>query len=114
MKDANNFQQGRSGNGIREYLGISAEFVDFIRALFYAISVKKGLDEKRCDDDAGPTKKPKIPTVKVLGNEFQLKLRDGFRNENRIAVFKMAVNRRRVTMITGVDCHLEWVSLYSE
>ena len=114
LEDANNPQQVGSGNGIREYLDNSAEFVDFIRALFHAISVKKGWDEKRCDDDAGPTEIPKVPTVKVLGNEFQLKLRDGFRNENRIAVFKMAVNRRRVTMITGMERVLEWVSLHSE
>ena len=108
LEDTNNPQQVRSGNGIREYLDNSAEFVDFIRALFYAFLVKKGWD-----DDAGPTEIPKVPTVKVLGNEFQLKLRDGFRNENRVAVFKMAVNRRRVTMMTGVERYLEWVSLHS-
>ena len=108
LEDTKSPQQVGSGNGIREYLDNSAEFVDFIRALFHAISVKKGWD-----DDAGPTEIPKIPTVKVLGNEFQLKLRDGFRNENRVAVFKMAVNRRRVTMMTGVKRYLEWVSLHS-
>ena len=108
-EDTKNAQQVEGGNGIREYLDNSAEFVDFIRALFYAYLIKK-----ECHDDADPTEIPKIPTVKVLGNEFQLKLRDGFRNENRIAVFKMAVNRRRVTMIAGIERVLEWVSLHSE
>ena len=92
-----------------EYLDNSAEFIDFIRALFHAFSVGK-----RRYDDTDPIDIPKVPTVKVLGNEFQLKLRDSFRNENRIAVFKMAVNRRRVTMIEGTGRVLEWVSLHSE
>ena len=98
-----------SGNSFREYQDNSAEFIDFIRALFHAYSVEKG-----CYDDAGPTENPKVPTVKALGKEFHLKLRDGFRNENRIAVFKMAVNRRRATMITGLDRILEWVCAISE
>ena len=105
LNDTNNPRQLDSGNGYREYLDNSAVFIDFIRALFHAFSIKK---EWYADAD------PKIPTVKVLGNEFQLKLRDGFRNENRIAAFKMAVNRRRVTMINGLDRSLEWVSLHSE
>ena len=105
LDDTNNFRQLDSGNSFREYLDNSAVFIDFIRALFHAFCIKK---EWHADAD------PKIPTVKVLGNEFQLKLRDGFRNENRIAAFKMAVNRRRVTMMTGLDRILEWVSLHSE
>ena len=107
--DTKNARQLDSGNGFREYLDNSTEFVDFIRALFHAYSTKKGWD-----DDADPTENLKVPTVKVLGNEFQLKLRDGFRNENRMAVFKMAVNRRRVTMMTGLERILEWVSLHNE
>ena len=83
--------------------------MDFIRALFDAYSIRNGRY-----DDADSTENPKIPTVKVLGKEFQLKLRDGFRNENRIAVFKMAVNRRRVTMTKGIQRILEWVPLHSE
>ena len=109
LGDTKNVQQLDSGNGLREYLDNSAEFIDFIRALFHAYSIRKGRY-----DDADSTEKPKIPTVKSLGNEFQLKLRDGFRNENRVAVFKMAVNRRRVTMINGIQRVLEWVSLHSE
>ena len=107
LNDANNRRQLDSSNGFREYLDNSAVFIDFVRALFHAFSIKK-----EWYADAGDN--PKIPTVKVLGNEFQLKLRDGFRNENRIAAFKMAVNRRRVTMMTGLDRVLEWVSLHSE
>ena len=114
LEDIKNARQlvsgnGLSGNGFREYLDNSAEFMDFIRALFHAYSIRKGRN-----DDADSTEKPKIPTVKTLGNEFQLKLRDGFRNENRVAVFKMAVNRRRVTMINGIQRVLEWVSLHNE
>ena len=108
-QDVKNPRKVDGANSCIEYVDNSAEFIDFIRALFHAYSV-----EKRRHDDAGPTEKPEIPTVKVLGNEFQLKLRDGFRNENRIAVFKMAVNRRRVTMTTGAQRVLEWVSLHSE
>ena len=109
LEDTNNPRQVEGPNSYREYLDNSTEFADFIRALFHAYSIRKGRN-----DDAGPTEKPKIPTFKVLGNEFQLKLRDGFRNEQRIATFKMAVNRRRVTMITGIERVLEWVSLHSE
>ena len=109
LDDTKNPRQVKGANSYREYLDNSAEFVDFIRALFHAYPIRKG-----CYDDADSTEKPKIPTVKVLGNEFQLKLRDGFRNENRIAVFKMAVNRRRVTMTKGIERVLEWVSLHSE
>ena len=109
LEDTNNLRQLDGGNARREYLDNSAEFIDFIRALFHAFSVGK-----RRYDAADPIDIPKVPIVKVLGNEFQLKLRDGFRNENRIAVFKMAVNRRRVTMIDGLEHILEWVSLHSE
>ena len=109
LEDTNNPRQVDGGLAMREYLDNSAEFIDFIRALFHAISVGN-----RRYDDADPIDIPKVPTVKVLGNEFQLKLRDGFRNENRIAVFKTAVNRRRVTMIDGIERILEWVSLDSE
>ena len=107
LNDTSNLRQVGSGNGYREYLHNSAVFIDFIRALFHAFAIKKEWYANAGDN-------PKIPTVKVLGNEFQLKLRDGFRNENRIAAFKMAVNRRRVTMITGLDRILEWVPLHSE
>ena len=109
FEDTKNVRQLDSGNGFREYVDNSAEFIDFIRALFHAYFIRNGRY-----DDADSTEKLKIPTVKVLGNKFQLKLRDGFRNENRVAVFKMAVNRRRVTMINGIVRVLEWVSLHSE
>ena len=109
FEDIKNVRQLDSGNGFREYVDNSAEFIDFIRALFHAYFIRNGRY-----DDADSTEKLKIPTVKTLGNEFQLKLRNGFRNENRVAVFKMAVNRRRVTMINGIRRVLEWVSLHSE
>ncbi|XP_028390718.1 uncharacterized protein LOC114515626 [Dendronephthya gigantea] len=84
----------------REYLDNSQEMQDFLRALFYAY--RKRRIEKS---------KPKLPKFKELGNEFQLRLRDGFRNENRIVFFKPAVNRRRVTMITGLERYMEWVCI---
>ncbi|CAB4039187.1 Hypothetical predicted protein, partial [Paramuricea clavata] len=102
LKDTKNPQQVQYGD-VREYLDNSREFIDFIRALFHTHAMR-----------IRPTELPKIPTVQVLGNEFQLKLRDGFRNENRIATFKMAVNRRRVTVITGLARIIEWVPWQSE
>lgn len=110
MEDTKNPQQVKDGGtGMREYLDNSTEFIDFIRALFHTYAIRKAVE-----DGYDPTESPKIPTIKVLGNEFQLKLRDGFRNENRIAPFKMAVNRRRVTMITGLERIIEWVPWQSE
>jgi hypothetical protein len=111
LGDTKNPQQVQDGTtGLREYLDNATEFIDFIRALFHTYSIRKGLE----DGCGHLTEPPKIPTVKVLGNEFQLQLRDGFRNENRIAPFKMAVNRRRVTMILGLERIIEWVPLQSE
>jgi hypothetical protein len=110
MEDTKNPQQVQDGGtGMREYLDNSTEFIDFIRALFHTYAIRKAVE-----DGYDPTESPKIPTIKVLGNEFQWKLRDGFRNENRIAPFKMAVNRRRVTMITGLERIIEWVPWQSE
>ena len=114
LEDTNNPQQVDRRNSIGEYQDNFAEFVDFVRALFHAFYVEKGWGESWWENDASPTEIPKVPTVKVLGKEFHLKLRDGFRNENRVAVFKMAVNRRRVTMIKGIERILEWVSLHNE
>ena len=109
LEDTNNPRQVDGVNSFIEYLDNSADFINFIRALFHAYSIRK-----ETYDDADPTKNPKVPTVRALGNDIQLKLRDAFRNENRIATFKMAVNRRRVTMITGLERVLEWVSLHSD
>ena len=53
----------------------------------------------------------KLPNLKGLGKEFQLRLRDGQRNENRIVFFKQAINRRRVTMITGHERYMEWEAM---
>jgi hypothetical protein len=110
LEDTKNLRQAQDGGtGLREYLENSTQFIDYIRALFYTYALRKTFEEEDGEHEA-----PTIPTVKGLGKEFQLQLRDGFRNENRIALFKMAVNRRRVTMITGLDRVLEWVPLQSE
>ena len=88
--------EGRTN--FREYLDNSGEWQDYLRALFYAYQKRYKTEETS-----------KLPTINQLGNEFQLRLRDGYRNENRIAFFKPAVNRRRVTMITGLERFMEWV-----
>ncbi|XP_028390689.1 uncharacterized protein LOC114515601 [Dendronephthya gigantea] len=88
------------GTTFREYLDNSRELQDYLRALFYA-------DRKR--QKCGTSTPSKVPNFRELGNEFQLRLRDGFRNENRIVFLKPAVNRRRVTMITGLERNMEWV-----
>ena len=97
MQDTNNPKFARDGGTtFREYLDNSHELQDYLRALFYVY-------HKRYET-------AKLPCLKELGNEFQLRLRDGFRNENRIVFFKQAVNRRRMTMITGLERYMEWVA----
>jgi hypothetical protein len=89
----------------REYLDNSHEWQDYLRALFYAY-------HKRSESGTSP----KLPNFKQLGNEFQLRLRDGFRNENRIVFFKLAVNRRRVSMsrsLHGVGYQLDMYSVFT-
>ena len=88
-----------------EYLDNSSEFDNYLRAMFYAYRLK------RMAESASTNHKPTIPVIKELGNEFQLRLRDGIRNENRIVFFRPAINRRRVTAVTGMERYLEWVPL---
>ena len=87
------------GTTFREYLDNSRELEDYLRALFYVYHKRQETFNSS-----------KLPILKELANEFQLRLRDGFRNENRIVFFKQAVNRRRVTMITGLERYMEWVA----
>lgn len=94
-----------NGISVIEYLNNSFEFSNYLRALFYAHRLKKA------EDSGSANKKPTIPAIKELGNEFQLRLRDGIRNENRIVFFRPAINRRRVTIVSGVQRYLEWVPL---
>ena len=91
---------------VREYMDNSCEFLNYLRALFYAYRLKK---VEECESS---NRKPTIPVIKELGNEFKLRLRDGIRNENRIVFFKPAVNRRRVTYVSGMERYLEWVPLH--
>ena len=83
-----------------EYLDNSWEFFSYLRALFYADRLQK---EKKSEAT--------IPLIKELGNEFQLQLRDSIQNENRIVFFRLAVNRRRVTILTGRERFLEWIPM---
>ena len=87
------------GTTFREYLDNLNEWQDYLRALFYVF-------HKRYKSERSGSSK--LPILKDLGSEFQLRLRDGARNENRIVFFKPAVNQRRVTMITGLERYLEW------
>ena len=87
-----------AGTTFREYLDNSHEFHDYIRAVFYLYNERRHHTSK-------------LPKLKGLGKEFQLRLRDGQRNENRIVFFKHAVNRRRVTMIIGHERYMEWEAM---
>ena len=89
-----------AGTSVIEYLDNSWEFFSYLRAMFYANCLKK-------DRKGGA----KIPIIKELGNEFQLQLRDGIQNENRIVFFRPAINRRRVTIVTGRERFLEWIPM---
>ena len=93
------------GTSVSEYLDNSSEFLDYLRAMFYAYRLKE------LGGNGSTNQKPTIPVIKELGNEFQLRLRDGIRNENRIVFFRPAINRRRVTIVTGMERYLEWVPL---
>jgi hypothetical protein len=93
------------GRSVIEYLDNSCAFFNFLRAMFHAQRLK------RMRGSGSTYHKPTIPVIKELENEFQLRLRDGIRNENRIVFFKPAVNRRRVNYITGLERYLEWVPL---
>ena len=93
------------GTSVVEYLENSCEFFSYIRATFYAYRLKRARENKSTNQ------KPAIPVIKEVVNEFQLHLRDGIRNENRIVFFRPAINRRRVTIVTGNERYLEWVPL---
>ena len=88
---------------VQEYLDNSAQFLEYLRASFYArhLAEEESREYKHC----------KLPFLKELGNDFQLRLRDFIRNENRLVFFKQAMNCRRVTMVTGKERSLEWVPL---
>ena len=108
----NNKRIMNSDNDVREYIESSRELIDFLRALFYSYATRNEFRSGYHSTDKRESQK--VPTLKALGNEFRLQHRDCFRNENRIAPFKMAVNRRRVTMINGLERILEWIPLQSE
>ena len=101
------FADADAGTSVIEYLDNSREFYDYLRALFYARHLKR-----MTGDFPTTSKTCPIPITKELGNEFQLRLRDGIQNENRIVFFRQAINRRRVSsFLSGFDRFLEWVPL---
>ena len=79
----------------REYHDNSNQFMEYLRASFYAFTPKS----------------TPLPSAKELGKEFQLKLRNFRRNENRIASFRMALNCRRACTVVGHERVLEWTPL---
>ena len=91
-----------SGTSIREYNDNYDKFQEYLRASFYACYPQ---------EESNAEKHHTLPSPKRLGNEFHLRLRDYRRNENRLVFFKLAVNCRRVTMISGVERTLEWVPM---
>ena len=102
MQDTNNPVLATYGiKALREYADNSHEFKDYLRALFHA-------HHKRCG--AEDSSSSRLPILKQIGNEFQLRLRDGLRNENRIVFFRHAVNRRRVSAISGHERYMEWIA----
>lgn len=84
---------------IVEYAEDSADFVRFLRALFHAHSLEEPKEG---------SKGPKLPLIKNLGCEFNLRLRDFLRNENTLIFFKLAANIRTVTSVDGDERFLEW------
>lgn len=109
VKDTNNYPLAVRGSGtsIREYFNSTAEFSEYLRASFYARFLTQ-------EESGKPRKRRKLPSPKELGNELQLHLRDYTRNENRLVFFKLAVNCRRVSMVSGLERSLEWVPLQQE
>ena len=90
-------------NGIksfREYYNNNSQLIEYLRALFHLFS-----------SQSTGAKVVTLPCFEKLGNEFQLKLRYFPRNENRVAPFKMALNCRRATMLTGHERILEWIPM---
>lgn len=93
---------GGSVNTAREFLDDYWQFNDYLRSLFYAYLLRQ-------EPDSREPKQSKIPLSKEFADKAQLRLREGFRNENRIVFFKPAVNRRRVNMTNPTLRNLEWV-----
>lgn len=93
------------GTFVREYMENFSEFLSYFRAMFYAWQLKK------YEQRHATHKKPTIPVISELGHEFQLRLRDFLRNENKIAFFRPVINRRIVSIVSGMDRSLEWIPL---
>ena len=90
---------------ILEYIEDSWDFYNCLRGLFYAYMLKK-------KTITGCHIKP--PSIKDLGKEFKLRLRDGYRNENKIVFFKMSANRRTVSSLEGDERFLEWAPSHKD
>ena len=93
--------------GFQEYVDDSWDFCNYLRALFNAYQLKKRMATQ-------DSTRLKVPITKELGKEFKLRLRDCFRNENKIVFFKMSANRRTVSSVEGDERFLEWIPLDKE
>ena len=91
---------------IKEHVNDSPHFYSYLRALFYAY-----LSRERLVTKCNTFKQLK---VKELGKKFHLRLRDGFRNENKIVFFKLSKNRRSVNQVDDDQRFLEWIPLYKK
>lgn len=103
IKDTGNPLLLRDGGTMtfRDYHDNTGQFIEYLRASFYAFSPMSRESKSTVH----------LPSPKKLGNEFQLKLRDFRRNENRVASFKLALNCRRPNMIVGHQRTLEWIPM---
>jgi hypothetical protein len=100
------YSQNDHPASIQEYIDDSCDFYNYLRALFYAYKSREGMAT-----ECNTSKQLKIPILKELGKEFQLRLRDCLRNENKIVFSKLSANRRSVNYVDSDERFLEWIPL---
>ena len=83
-----------------EYHNLIPEFQLYLRAALMASHNDEELSSL--------AKKKKLPSIKAIITGLGLELRDYVRNENKVFLFKWAVNCRRVTRMKGYEFALEW------
>ena len=90
---------------VEEHIDDSRDLYNYLRAVFYAYQSKTGMGTECTLEQL---------KVKELGKEFQLRLRDCLRNENKIVFFKLSASRRGVNYIEDDQRFLEWIPLHKE
>ena len=100
------YSQNDHPASIQEYIDDSCDFYNYLRALFYAYKSREGMVT-----ECNTSKQLTIPILKELGKEFQLRLRDCLRNENKIVFSKLSANRRSVNYVDSDERFLEWIPL---